>query len=779
MSRPSLPPSLATRASARQGLTLLAVIALAIGAASGHQVLAQSRPLVTSLSTTTHAPLPSHPSLYWLVPETSLTRSAGVQARDAAASRFARGASLIADGEYAAGLPLVTGADLSGTPLAQYSRYYAGVALFALRRTGEADAVLTTVVDARPEGYLKEAAPLRVADTALALSDPKRAVDLLDDLADGKLMAPEEVTLRLGLAAEAAGNRGKALKAFRRVYYDYPMSTQSAVAQSGIERLQTADLVPPDLFTQELTRAERLFTARRWAQARAGFASIARLASGDDKELIALRLAECDYYLDRHRAARDGLRPFVDHSSREAEARFFYLASTRALGDVDTYVALARGLLADHPDGSWAEETLNNLASHYVKVDDNAEADTVFRELYRRFPGGRYSDRAAWKIGWWAYKNGQFAETAQVFEAASAAFPRADYRPSWLYWAARARDRMGEPDAANARYQIAASDYLNSYYGRLAASILASRREPPALQTVRAAPTAPMPLPLVPNDSVIRALVEVELYQDALNEVQYAQRVWGDSSALQATIAWIRHERALEEKSSDRFTDLRGAITTMRRAYPQFLAAGGENLPPDILRVIFPLDYWPIIKKYSDAKGLDPYLMSALIAQESTFTADVRSSANAVGLMQLIPSTARRYAKKVGVRYSATTLTQPDTNVRLGMTYFKDLVDRFGGAHFALASYNAGESRIARWIANNPGFAQDEFIDDIPFPETQNYVKRILGTAEDYRRLYGGGVLEPGLATPAPAATAAPVRKAPVRKAPARKAPAPPKRPRR
>ncbi len=771
---------MARRASARQALALLALVTLALGAASGHQVLAQSRPLVTSLSTTTHAPLPSHPSLYWLVPEASLTRTAGIQSQNAAASRFAKGASLIANGDFAAGLPLVTGADLTGTPLAQYSRYYAGLALSGLRRMAEADAVLMAVLDARPEGYLKEVAPLRLADTALALSDPKRAVDLLDDLADEKLMTPEEVTLRLGLAEEAAGNRQKAVEVFRRVYYEYPLSTQSAEAQSGIERLQTADLVSSDLFTLELTRAERLFTSRRWAQARAGFVSIARLATGDDRELVALRLAECDYYLDRHRASRDALRPFIDESSREAEARFFYLTATRALGDVDSYVALARALIADHPDKSWAEETLNNLASHYVIVDDDAEADRVFRELYRRFPEGRYAERAAWKIGWRAYKNGQFAETAQLFEAASAAYPRADYRPSWLYWAARSRDRMGEPDAANTRYQIVASDYLNSYYGRLASRILATRQQPAVLQIVRAASIASMPQPQVPNDSVIRALVAVDLYQDALNEVQYAQRVWGDSSALQATVAWIRHERALQEKSNDRFTDLRGAITIMRRAYPQFLAAGGENLPPDVLRVIFPLDYWPIIKKYSDGHGLDPYLMTALIAQESTFTADVRSSANAVGLMQLIPPTARRYARKVGVRYSAAVLTQPETNVRLGMTYFKDLVDRFGGAHFALASYNAGEQRIARWRAESPGLTQDEFIDDIPFPETQNYVKRILGTAEDYRRLYGGGILQPGLSSPPPAVKASPAPKAvPAKKAPARKAPARPARRRR
>jgi soluble lytic murein transglycosylase len=84
------------------------------------------------------------------------------------------------------------------------------------------------------------------------------------------------------------------------------------------------------------------------------------------------------------------------------------------------------------------------------------------------------------------------------------------------------------------------------------------------------------------------------------------------------------------------------------------------------------------------------------------------------------------------------------------MAYFKDLVARFGGAYYALASYNAGERRVSQWLSARPGIAQDEFIDDIPFPETQNYVKRILGTAEDYRRLYGEGLLTPASLKEAP-----------------------------
>jgi soluble lytic murein transglycosylase len=181
---------------------------------------------------------------------------------------------------------------------------------------------------------------------------------------------------------------------------------------------------------------------------------------------------------------------------------------------------------------------------------------------------------------------------------------------------------------------------------------------------------------------------------------------------------------------------LRGSITQMRRAYPQFMAAGGEQLPREILTTIFPLSYWGDIRKYSAAHDLDPYLMAALMAQESTFVADVRSAANAVGLMQLIPATARRMAPKVGLRYSSRLLTDPQANIRMGMAYFGQLMQEFRAPHLALAGYNAGEGAVRRWLAERPGLPADEFTDDIPYAETQNYVKRIIGTAEDYRRLY-------------------------------------------
>jgi soluble lytic murein transglycosylase len=231
---------------------------------------------------------------------------------------------------------------------------------------------------------------------------------------------------------------------------------------------------------------------------------------------------------------------------------------------------------------------------------------------------------------------------------------------------------------------------------------------------------------LPPNREQIRLLLSQGLFAEAVKEVQYAQKVWGETPALQATLGFIYNRQG----------DLRRGINAMKRAYPQYLSAGGEQLPPALLRVLFPVNYWTLIRKHAAETHIDPFLLAALIAQESTFAPDAKSSANAIGLMQLLPSTGRQYARALKLKFTTSMLTQPETNIRMGTRFLADLVGRYGGVHFALASYNAGEHRVARWKSERPGLETDEFIDDIPFPETQNYVKKIIGTAEDYRRLY-------------------------------------------
>jgi soluble lytic murein transglycosylase len=712
-------------------------VTIAFALAAGVIALGQTdapapAPAQRTLSATEHPPLPRDLSDYWFVP------SGRVRPRPDE-TRFAQGVKALEAGVFSKGLSLIEGSNLDETALADYATYYRAVALQGASRLAEADAALTSLVNGKPQGYLNEAASLKLAQVALARGSAERSERILRALIVSKLSEPEDTLLALGETEEAAGHRDHALDAYRRVYFGRPASEQAVEAGAAIDRLQATGNVPPASFDDALARAERLFSARRWTDARAAFEPLIAASSGDNKELTTIRVAECDFQLGRHRAARDRLKPFLNGASREAEARYFYLNAVRGLGDRAAYVALSRTLVADHPTSEWAAEALNDLASRYIVDDQDDEADRVFRDLLGRFPRHRYAERAAWKVGWAAYRSRRFAEAAAIFESAAVTFPRADYRPSWLYWSGRARAETGNTQEASARYQLVIADYGSSYYGRLASKL---RGPTPAIVPARAETVGGAPPVPPPSVNVIRALAASGLFDDALREVQYAQRTWGDSAQLQATFAWIRHQQGQALRADERFTALRGAITTMRRAYPQFLSAKGDTLPVEVLGIIYPLDYWDLIQKYSSAHGLDPYLIAALMAQESTFTAEIRSSANARGLMQVMPSTGRRYARKLGIRpFSTGSLSRPETNVRIGTRYFKDLLDQFGGVHYALAAYNAGDARVAQWIKEAPGLPADEFIDNIPFPETQNYVRRILGTVEDYRRLYATGRL--------------------------------------
>jgi soluble lytic murein transglycosylase len=726
-------------------------------------------PGLTVLTPTPHPPVPQELSQLWLAPERTSS------ARSGAVTSLNNASKLAADGEYSRALSLVSQPAAKEGPLGQYAAYYAGVAQLRLARANDALKSFKALGAEKPVGYLAEAAALGEAEAQETLDNPDEAVRIYDRLLKGRLSNVEDVYMRLGRAAKAAKDNAKAAEAFAHVFYEFPLGENAAIAGAELNTITGLQPLTPgsQRYKVELGRAERLFGARQYGDARPAFEGLRDIASGDDKELLQLRVAECDYFTKKTRSAREALRNIAEKASRKGEALFFYALASRDAGDTQTFLQTLQRVETEFPDQTWAEDALNNLGTYYIKTDDDERADAVFRELYERYPRGNYAERAAWKTGWTSYRKDGFEDAARVFERAAADFPRSDYRPAWLYWAGRAQEQMGNAAVAQQRYTLAAADYANSYYGRLAMK----RLDPTTaarLVAISATVEAPASAPSMPaNGAVVRALLGAEMYDDALNELRYAQRVWGDSPAIEATVAWTRQQQARTEGGMRRFQLLRGAINTMRRAYPQFMAAGGEDLPREVLTVIFPIAYWELIRKYSDANGLDPYFVAALVAQESTFVADVKSAANAYGLMQLLPSTARMYARRLNLRYSSRLLTDPESNIRMGTAYLADKVREFGDMHLVLASYNAGERAVHRWKNERPGLQTDEFIDDIPYPETQTYVKKILGTADDYRRLYGGFSVIEGVETsrkPAAAVSAAPAKKAaPTKKAPSKK----------
>jgi soluble lytic murein transglycosylase len=170
-----------------------------------------------------------------------------------------------------------------------------------------------------------------------------------------------------------------------------------------------------------------------------------------------------------------------------------------------------------------------------------------------------------------------------------------------------------------------------------------------------------------------------------------------------------------------------------------------QAMPGWYARLWYPLRYEQTIRTEAARNQLDPALVAAVINTESGFVPDSRSSEGAVGLMQLLPATARFVAEQPGrPSPSPDALGDPDANIAYGSRYLRYLIDRYGTVDLALAAYNGGESNVSRWLERARASGRTMRIpDDIPFPETRGFVRRVEHAVPIYRRAYGDQLFTP------------------------------------
>jgi len=179
--------------------------------------------------------------------------------------------------------------------------------------------------------------------------------------------------------------------------------------------------------------------------------------------------------------------------------------------------------------------------------------------------------------------------------------------------------------------------------------------------------------------------------------------------------------------------DYNGAISSLRRVFPDYNGRPIASLPEEVWRMLFPVRHWETISALADRAQIDPTLILGLIRQESAFDEKARSRANARGLMQILPSTGKKLARQAGIpRYNVQKLFNADTNIALGTRYLTYLLQQYGKTELALAAYNAGESRVKRWLKEYGDMDMAEFVEKIPFGETRNYIRHVLSNKAYY-----------------------------------------------
>jgi soluble lytic murein transglycosylase len=485
--------------------------------------------------------------------------------------------------------------------------------------------------------------------------------------------------------------------------------------RGAIELLDSAFV--PLTAQEELTVARAADEAGLAARAAAGFprAFGARLGGTSDRYAYAQALAR----LGRHADAAFQFNLVRSPSWMAASAAYLRARSLVR----DGRLVEGRAALVDIPvryrrDTTAASSALFLLGD--LASDDQADrlARTYYRRAALRYPTSRFAPAARFRAAMVELLTGDAAMAGREFDELARRYPRSDEAAASVYWAGRAWSLAGDSVKAHARWRKATLADPASYYASLASRRLGVPAWTPAVATDSF-------IPVPDADTVVRrAALLARLGMTA--EARWEQdRLVRSAEASTERMLAVAHALRSEGLASL-------AIQLARKAL-----AKGAPADARTYRLVYPVVHQDALLAEAAEQRLDPSFVAALIRQESMFNPAATSPAGARGLMQVMPDLGGRLAGSLGYPvWDPVLLYQPDVSLQLGVYHLQELAARYVERSHILAAYNAGASRVERWVRRTGVDDPEVFAERIPFVETRGYVRVIQRNLELYRSLY-------------------------------------------
>ncbi len=375
-------------------------------------------------------------------------------------------------------------------------------------------------------------------------------------------------------------------------------------------------------------------------------------------------------------------------------------------------------------DPELAERALRRLFADYVADDRFDEAVQALRALHRLDPDDTTGATYLWGLGWKQYQQENFSGAVGDWSELVSLYPESREARSGRYWTARAFDRLGQPDRSREIFQELAAADTTDFYRKHALAHLATAGDD---ATAAGEAPAEQPWPVDPELARARLLTDLGLDDLALAELDAR----GNTTDRRAA-------NALRGLALSRQGKRRAAIPYLRRAFPALGGPYQASVPLMARHLYYPMGFTEAIREAARQTGVPAHLLFGIVREESAFDLSALSRAGARGLMQLMPATGREVAHKLGLPYSTARLDEPGYNVRLGATYFGQLLEMFGNrTELALAGYNGGPYRLKRlWREAGPGAEVDYFLEALPVAESRDYAKRVILFSNSYEQLY-------------------------------------------
>ena len=557
------------------------------------------------------------------------------------------------------------------------------------------------------------------ADARLAAGDSAAAWGTFASLRDAHAGSRRaEASVSLGILRMAAGDTAAARPLLVEAFPDAPGSARAEAAAAltdlggqSLERdLELARVLDR---AGDGARALRSYDRAR-ARAREAGEELDERSRLERARLMATVRARQDEALEEFRAIRGSTEdPRIGSRNLEIWAQM------RARQGMTSQVGtLRRWLLDSYPSSDEAAEVAWSQGS-------NAEAGGRLDQALERYAFLAANARTHTRAGEARMRSGQIhlrrgdrAAAAEVYEEYLADFPDGRRWQEAAYWAGRTRLELGDSAAGVAHLRRVLTQPIE-YYAVMAADLLG---EPFAVD-LPDGEGASEPGWLTEGLARLDLLTESGLEQGASREVARLRDRAGDSRGPRLRLA----EALIERGRTIDGINLGWALLSDEGRWDR-----------QILHVTYPFPYRELVRREAAEWGIDPFMMAAIIRQESAFKADIVSHAGAVGLMQVMPPTGAELARAHGPDgFSRESLTRPEVNLHLGAAFFVDMSRRYDHQlPLVLSAYNAGPTRATRWRRYPEAVDPLRFTERIPFTETRGYVKSVRRNLGLYRALY-------------------------------------------
>lgn len=629
-----------------------------------------------------------------------------------------------------------------------------------------------------------------LADTYYALGDLAGAAAAYNTAVERNGRDPRVVVAlyNLGRLAEMRGNFIGARDHYENLGARFPSHPLHEPAHERLIFLEGLAGIMPAREGASLRKVDKLLMARSLDQAEAALNELA--AQGEKvghteatKRAIGYRLGQLYYRQHHYDVAADTFNGLLrqEYNSRRRRDYERWLARTySAAGRTGEAVEVHLKIYHRHESTAAKRDALYRAAWLAYNGGAFGRAVKLFDEFLTAFPNDGSTADALWHYGWSAFRAGDLRKAQHTLRRLRRRYPTSSTAHRALYWLARIEWRIGRQDKARTLYRETMQARPMTYYAVLAeqrlremghsgilvasvgnglAGMLSSETDEPeaGLSFLQAGSEAQMPAMrdhVMPWGETVfdweqpaarrtLRLIRLGLMDIAADEVADLRPIRG---VTRDAAEYARARLLYGLGDYHRAHRISGRI--FRRRLKDPVSPGTRRFS----HLAYPAAHRALTKKVATEVGISPLLIWSLMRQESAYDDRARSWASANGLMQIIPRTGRKIAARLGVddKYNFAVLQDPNVNVKFGAWYLGQLLHKFHG-HVALAvgSYNAGPVAMARWLDRRPRTPTDEFVEDIPYRETRQYIKRVLGNLAVYQALYGKQRLQLPLTVPA------------------------------